>query len=386
MRILTIILLLSLSLILSGCKMTANKKIAEPAFESLIFKLQAVESQQHIFELTAETKSALSDYTKNADSKRDITEQLLSFIFDASRNTLNYQTGATLSANDTFVSQNANCLSLSIMSYSMARYLGIKAQFQEVDIPEYWSSLNGYSLLTGHVNIRLSNRLRNYQGHIEFDFSNDLVIDFNPDSRGQVFKTRIITKDLITAMFYNNKGANAMINKEYDLAYSYFVAAKQYAPDYSPIYGNLGVLFRLNQQFSNAEKAYQYALYLAPDNHTAMGNSAILYDLTNRQEKAKQLRAYLERKRKTNPYYFIAQGNEAYTRGHYQQAVNHFKQAIKLDKQIHESHFGLAKSYFQQGHHDKVEKALKKAKKYAIFESDKSRYQGKLSHLNAMRY
>ena len=49
--------------------------------------------------------------------------------------------------------------------------------------------------------------------------SRSLVIDFDPNSRQEAFKTSNINKARITAMFYNNKGAAAMLKHDYDTCF-----------------------------------------------------------------------------------------------------------------------------------------------------------------------
>jgi len=40
----------------------------------------------------------------------------------------------------------------------MAEYLGLDGQFQTVHIPEYWAVSDGYNLLTGHINLVVTQR------------------------------------------------------------------------------------------------------------------------------------------------------------------------------------------------------------------------------------
>ncbi|MFM9587671.1 hypothetical protein, partial [Streptomyces caniscabiei] len=65
------------------------------------------------------------------------TRKLLQFLLDNGDASLSYQSGATLIANQAYQNLNANCLSLSILAYSMADFLGMHSQFQQVHIPEY---------------------------------------------------------------------------------------------------------------------------------------------------------------------------------------------------------------------------------------------------------
>ncbi|WFO18454.1 hypothetical protein ATS73_009730 [Pseudoalteromonas sp. H100] len=85
-------------------------------------------------------------------------------------------------------------------------------------------------------------------------------------------------------MFYNNKGAIALVNKQYDLAYNYFRNAVKVDSSFSAGWGNLGVLFRQLNYLAEAEQAYTHAILLNQNNNTAQGNLAALYQLTGRSK------------------------------------------------------------------------------------------------------
>ena len=371
---------------LLGCQSTEHT-ISPPnkILNDSQFKQQNIETKAQVFALSDETKASLEQAVRPLLTTKATVKTLLHYIFKPEYESLNYLSGATFTAEETFTQKNANCLSLSIMAHSMAKHLGLETQFQQVFIPEYWASESGFSLLTGHVNLKIIEPVRNKYSQAEtiFDASGDLLIDFNPMTLRKRFRSEVISDDLILAMFYNNKGAAAMIERQDDLAYSYFTAAIKVAPQYSSSFGNLGVLYRLRNQYDLAEEAYNHALLLSPDNNTAKGNLALLYDLTERSNKARKLRIALERARSKNPYYSIALGNEALAQADYTSATRWFKKSIRLDKRIHESYFGLAKAYFLQGELSKAQIELQRAEKLADFDSDKRRYQGKLMSLSA---
>lgn len=374
-------------LYLVGCNSTNTQLPAPPSavIDNANFAFSPVESQYEIFYISPQLRSKLLKGIDTEADKLNLARELVSFIFFSSETSLDYQAGATLTAEQTFVTKDANCLSLSILAYSLAQELGLQAEFQQVFIPEYWANQGGYSLLTGHVNLKLrtiTNR-RNQDGTIIYDFGNDVTVDFNPESRKHKFRTAVIDKNLITAMFYNNKGAQALLNADYNKAYSYFVSAAKISPEYSSSYVNLGVLYRIHGNLELAEQAYEFASLVEPNNLTAQGNLAIVYDLTKRETRANEIRRIIEAKRSDNPYYAIAKGNEAYLQGEYSLAVKLYKDAVKLDNQLHESYFGLAKSYYMLGQLERAENALTKAKHSAFFESDRVRYSSKLEMLSS---
>ena len=185
-------------------------------------------------------------------------------------------------------------------------------------------------------------------------------------------------------MFYNNKGGEALVNKQFDLAYSYFKAAINTDSSFSASWGNLGVLFKQLGDLKQAEEMYRYAIALNADNNTAQGNLALLYKLTDRVAEGDKLLAELDRKRQTNPYYHISLGNSDYVSGDYTNAISHYKKANAMSPTLHESHFGLARSYFELNNITKAEFHLRKARKKADFVHEIQRYDNKLIALKSL--
>ena len=380
------IVLASSFCLLTACSSTENNTAPPPLAltQSNTFTQTSVETQQEIFALSEHVKEQLdSAFPKDSRSLQS-TKRLLKFLLQNGDASLSYQSGATLTANQAYSNLNANCLSLSILAYSLADYLGLAGQFQKVHIPEYWALDNGFNLLTGHINLKVSEAQKLVVNRkVIYPEERSLVIDFDPNSRQEAFKTSNINKARITAMFYNNKGAAAMLKHDYDTAFSYYKAAVDIDSNYSGAWGNLGVLFRLTSDYQSAETAYQYAISLDPDNNTALGNLARLYNLTNRKEQGQAILAKLDNKRQANPYYHISLGNDAYTTARYQDAIKHYKKARDLNPTLHDTDFGLARTYYQLGDLKLAKKYLTMANNKADFDHDKQRYESKLQALRS---
>ncbi|MCF7518498.1 MULTISPECIES: tetratricopeptide repeat protein [Pseudoalteromonas] len=385
MKTTTFILVLNLCF-LSACNSTADKPLSPPNALTQIedFNILEIESQKDIFTLTPTIKERLDMSFPEGQRSIRSAKRLMQFLLDNGDESLSYQSGATLTAAQAYNDLNANCLSLSILAYSLAEHLGLYGQFQKVHIPEYWALNNGFNLLTGHINLRVKERGKQLTNlRVIYPQERALVIDFDPNSRQESFKTSYIDKARITAMFYNNKGAAAMLNESYDLAYSYFTGAIKVDPKYSGAWGNLGVLLRLTNHFKQAEAAYLHAIDLDVNNHTALGNLALIYKLTNREKEGEDILTRLDKKRQSNPYYHISLGNDAYAAARYQDALKHYKKARSLNIKLHDSDFGLAKTYYQLGDLKLARKYLISANNKADFDHDKKRYESKLQAIRS---
>ena len=376
------VLLLSSCLYLSVCNTTVREPPPLALANHPTFNRISVETELEIFKLDKTITSQLDAHLTSKRSAHYLANSILSFLLKNGDNSLTYQSGATLSASQTYANLNANCLSLSILAYSLADYLGIKTRFQKVHIPEYWAMNKGVNLLTGHINLSIDNALmQTIPATMVYQRDKQLTIDFDPNIRKQRFKTSPISKEFVTAMFYNNKGAQALVNKNYNLAYSYFSAAVEAAPLYSGGWGNLGIVFRQLNYLKEAEQAYNYALLLDKNNHTAIGNLAVLYTLSNRAKQGQQMLKQLNKKRQANPYYHISLGNSELVLKNYSQAIKHFKSAYKIDAKLHESHFGLARAYYFTGNIKQATHYMRLAGINAEFNYDKARYRNKLKAL-----
>jgi len=340
-----------------------------------------IESEQDIFYLDDEAKAFVRDTTNTVGDPISQMETLVHTIFDRSKFNLLYDGTANTVANTTFKNRAANCLSMSIMTYALAQEAGFGVRFQEIDIPEYWTRRDGYSLLNGHINLRMLPRpnpnVYNFQ-------SKGYQVDFDPHSARQHFPKRLVSLQTVIAMFYNNKGADALLQNQYERAYAYFRQAIYTEPNFDSALINLGILYRLKGYYAQAEHIYDYALALNPDSLTAWENLAYLYTFTGRERRAAEIFAKVEHDRSQNPYYFVNLGEVEIEKENWQEALTYYKKALSFDRKKHEIYFGLARIYFELGEVERSEHYLQLAKENSKNSQDVARYQGKLNFLSSL--
>lgn len=345
------------------------------------FELYTIESEQEIFQLTPEMRSLIKREIRLNKPFNDKVHDLMNVIFSKEQIGLSYLNSASLTASQTYLNQEANCLSLTILAYSLAQDANISVKFQSVNVPEYWINTQGYNLMAGHVNVALSERI--IEGFNDSNIRTDkVIIDFDPEIRKKPFPTQKINKKQIVALFYTNKAAQAMIDEEYNLAYAYLKQATFLAPNYSPAWGNLGVLYKFIGEYDLAIQSYEHAITLKPNNYTAINNLTFVFDKTGRIEEANTIRQKLHTLRKKNPYYHAFLAETAYDNQNFKQAEVSYKKAIELDSGQHEFHFGLAKSFSAQQQITLASKALKVAMKVSPFADVDRQYLAKLNFLN----
>lgn len=345
------------------------------------FKEVSVESEQQIFYLDDEAKAFVHSTIEPKERKIDQMAALVQAIFARSDLNLLYQGDANTKANDTFHAKAANCLSMSIMTYALADEAGFDVAFQEIMIPEYWTRREGFSLINGHINLKL---IAPSEPNVFVMNPRSYQVDFDPQPTKRHLPKRIVNKKAVLSMFYNNKGADAFLNKDFTTAYAYFREAVLIKPQFHSAWTNLGILYRLNGYFSQAEQAYQHALILNPDSLTALENLAHLYKYTNREEQAHEILVDVAKKRANNPFYHVSLGEQKLEQRHWDEALAHFRKALALDRSKHQVYFGLARVYFEIGELQKSQRYLKLAKHKAGNRQDEDRYQSKIAFLDSL--
>ena len=345
------------------------------------FERVQLEDQQAIFSLSDDARQFVKNAVSRTTDPEEQVRNLVESIFGHSKFNLLYDGNANTTASETFKNRAANCLSMSIMTYALAKEAGMGVDFQDVDIPEFWTRRQGYSLLNGHINLRLTPKVDPYIYKWQ---TQGFQVDFDPEASRQKFSRRVVNINTIMAMFYNNKGADALVNNRFTEAYAYFRQAILTDSLYESSMVNLGFLYRLKGYFSQAQTSYDYALRINPNSLSAMENLAYLYSLTDRPEQARALLSKVERRRADNPYYFVNLGETELDLGNYHSALQYFKKALSLSRKTHEIYFGLARTYFKLDDKALTEHYLQLAKNYANNPRDEGRYQQKLNFLTSL--
>lgn len=373
-------------LLLSACSVTQPNKVQIKQtfyFDDYFSQYQSIpiESEAEVFGLDEEMKEVVRTKLLTEKDFYKRANKLVKHIFSQDYVNLAYQNTANLTASQTYHSQIANCLSLTIMSYALAKEAGLSVDFQDVQIPEYWVRNGQYNMLTGHVNLLIRKPLAANVAVIWGRAA--LQIDFDPYILRNSFTKVKVDKPTILAMFYTNIGAQAIVDGEYTKAYAYLKQATLVSPFFDPAWTNLGILYRMVNNYPLAEKTYRYALTLDPNNLTILNNLAMLMKKQGFIDKSIEIETSIHNKRIKNPYYHALLGDEALYRGNGTVAKSHYKKAIKLNHKNHEFYYGLAKAYYQLDEYENAQETLEKAIKLNKAKSTEHQYIAKLEWMKA---
>ena len=369
-----------------GCQSTSDKPVVLVDYAKYYVDSEfeghddiTVETPEEILALDDSMETLVNNKLKLEPDIEKRARKLLKHLFSEENIGIAYNSHANLTARQTYHAAKANCMSLTVMSYSLAQAANIPVKFQRVRVPEYWVRNGEYNMLTGHVNLLID---YDHQGNTDIIWGATRgVIDFDPSISRQGFKSDIVSKQTVLAMFYNNKGGQALAKHEFIEAYAYFKAATNIDPSFSLAWANLGILYRFNGLFEQAESVYLYSIALDDANLTAQTNLAILYRYTDRVEQALEIEAYLEKIRENNPYYHTMLADEALYRGNLERALVHAKRALKLDKNNHETHLMLSRIYYMSNNLVAARRAMEKAIKNNHIAANQVKYVAKLNFL-----
>lgn len=267
-----------------------------------------------------------------------------------------YDPMVTLPADKAFQSRRGNCLTFSSLFVAMARDAGLKAWYQEVQIPPKWSAINETLLVSKHVNAVVS------------EYGLRYVIDVSRRRPIPGERTRRLTDREATAQYFNNLGVDALVENDLPLAHAYFAKALETQPGLPYIWSNLGVVFRRNQQSADAVLAYRTALAADPDHAVALNNLYDLYSEEGKLEAAALLVDRVERNRRKNPYYLHHLAELASEEERWSDAIDLLNRAIDIDAEEYRFHYTLAHAQFHAGEVETARISLDRARELAAMQ------------------
>lgn len=376
-----------LLLVLNGCQLTAESEPRSPI--SSLFADEQFDTEQvlpapdRVFQLPPrianEVRRRYAATGLGQGSQPDPHEWLSDFIRTQDGG-FQYRDHLTRGATETYLAREGNCLSLVLLTTALADALDVPVKYQEVEVPPIWDKWGQFYLINGHINIRLYAPTDSHTVRVS---SRSILVDFLPERDVRGYAAKKIDRTTVTAMFYNNLAAEALVNGDLDRAYTLVRESLKVKPDFVSAINTLGVVYKRAQLDDKAETVYRYAMSFRGDQLNPMSNLALLLGEQGRLEEWSQVHRVLELARIRNPFYYYDMAEEAYARKAYNEAVDWYLRAVKLADYQPEFFWGLSKSYWQLGDKPKAESNLNKAIKLATDEEDKQRYQYKLKAMRS---
>ncbi len=312
----------------------------------------AAASTEEISPLTVspDLREFIHSIVRSNSQPRDRMLALTDAIIDPDGIGLTYNADATHTASEAFRSGTGNCLGFSNLLVASAREIGLNANFELVSHRLRWQKVRG--MLVGSLHVRV----------VSIVSGKRMVFDFYPLPLKSGFSTRLLSDADALAHHLNNLAATSMQVGDDAHAYGLLYKAIEASPSIAFIWSNLGTLLSRHDLDVLAEAAFKEALLISPDGRTALSNLQRLYSRQGRHSEARELESQLEQYREFNPYYHSGLGEKAYEQGNYREAVSHYKEAIRLKKNVREFYVGLSESYAKLGKNSAASRAASKAR------------------------
>lgn len=349
------LLVVTVLMVLAGCASSLEYKYNGPDETKLLAEVLGNEpprSDLITLHLDDDIKAALdARINPNWRDKRKLRE-LRTFLFSDEETAINYHASSTRTAMDTFRTRQGNCLAMTNLFVAAGRYVGIDANYQTVSVKPTWDH-------AGDTMIRYEHIVAVGQMGDE-----SYLVDFLPEFLIGDRPSEEISDLAALALYFNNLGAEAIVEEKPELAIKYLRQTLALSPESADAWNNMGAAMRRAGHDRLAVFAYYQALEKDAYNYSALSNLAQYYETEGRADEAKEIAARVERYRRRNPYFHYYVAKVFYAEGRLQDARIFLNNAIRLrrdEPQFYEASAQIAK---EMGNLIESSRYLAKAKHY----------------------
>jgi tetratricopeptide (TPR) repeat protein len=342
------------------CAVCSTAVFAAPQFD-----------HSEILEVTPEMREFLAsrDYTSIPSEQRMNT--LIRDILSENGLNFQYDTTLTLTASGAYQARSGNCLSFAYLFTALAREVGLKAYFNDAEIPPSFMSQKSLVVETTHVNVAVRYRGEVFIVELIEDYRNRTLLDLNLISDAAAF-----------SLYYNNLGVSAAADGDFQLANSLLSKARSLDSDNPSVSRNLGLLSKVGGDLPSAETYLLEAL--KNENHPSMIYFILsdLYSEMGERDKADSYSHKAHNLRRKNPFFYYDEAVRDIDLEDWQSALKNLEKAIRLAEKCHFFHYDIALVYERLGELKKAKLSLKDAISFASTEDIQTHYE---STLDAVR-
>ena len=281
---------------------------------------------------------------------------LISTVLESKNQPFSYRVGRSTVAAETWESRRGDCLSLTVLTYAIARELGLKATMQEVPVPTTFDRRGGIDYLVGHVNLFIDHAVAN-ELNLSQAFGRGVIIDFEPTIGSSRLGVEL-TESMMLARYLNNLGAEALSRVDRKQAYAHFKAAMVADPMFWPAQTNMAGLYRSAGYDLAAENMLLWVASHAGSPDTALRGLQHMMAAQGRTAEAANYQAQLSARQALDPYHWIAMGLAQYRAQDYRGAIDALERAQSLTTGFVEIHRYLALAYWHNGQANKAKAQL----------------------------
>jgi Flp pilus assembly protein TadD len=356
-----VMLVIAVLVATAGCAATGPVRTSPPENEllsgSALFGSPVTKEPLSIadmFRIDDEMRAFVEDRIAGANSTPAKLKKLLDAMQVAGLFSLDYSIDATRTVSETFHGRIGNCLSFTMLFVALAREAGLDVTYQMVDVPPSWIAEHDFIVLATHINARVYGR--RYP---------DYVVDFNEEDFKSSYETHDVSDRYAAALFYNNKGVEALLAEDYLSSFVNFRAAIETYHNLAGAWVNLGMLYSRQGRDKQAEGAYLKALDVDDNNQTAMTNLAALYGRTGDQQQAELYRQRIRHHQLQNPYYHFFLARQAFEQQRFSDALALIDKALRLKRNEQQFYLLQGQAFESLGEPRSAAASFARAREYA---------------------
>ena len=369
------------TLLLQGCQSLSATQV--PTLPRIDYQVDAekyvIPTAEDFYQLTDAQVKSIRIFIKQHKFAELGSHQKVYALLESKLANFDFR-GENLYATESLDSNTGNCMALAMLTYAIAKQLDVEISFQVMHtIPMLLGVSGNISVTSDHVRSFLHEQGRDSNSFL--GKTNRIRIDYFPDKYDRGGK--MIGSDEFFAMFYRNLAADAIMDKQLELAYLLLNEALKYNDKYAPAINMQAVVLRQLGEVESAEQMYLYGIEVADEKIDLLSNYHFLLVSRGRYQEAEKIKTQLLTLEHHSPYKWYFQAQDAMLANDYSSAKIYLNKFLKNTHYYHKAYFDLARVEYQLGDTFAAKKSLNKALALSVEAKDNDLYQAKLNWLSA---
>lgn len=301
--------------------------------------------------LTEEMRSWAASQVDPGSPPISQLQQLLEAMGDPEKLGLVYAEGYTATAQETFDTGEANCLSFTQLFVALTRDLGLPTYYMNIPEVQRFRRRGDLVVVSGHVTAGYGEERERH------------ILEFGAVSSENYSRAQPISDVEALALFYVNRSGELLQEGDTDASLEMSRTAIDLQPELADAWVNLGVALRRSGDVDGAETAYLNAVDVDSDHLVAYHNLSLLYRRRGEKDAAGKLLNLLDRRDNRNPFVYLDLGDAAIEDGRLDEAGRFYRRAVRLGDELAEPRAALGLLAFRRGDVDKARRWLRRAQK-----------------------
>ncbi len=337
------------SVALSGCASSPGPAAEDDLETALRQRGLVLEELVIPYELTDEMRAWAHEMAPPSLTPERRLERLADRLLNEDFGSLEYAWGYTGTAVDVFERRQANCLSFTNLFVGMAREVGLEVSFLDVRDVATYRKEGDLVVISDHI-------------AVGYELVEDtMVFDFSPYRNREVGEIHKLSDLTAIAMFYSNRGAEALQAGDVEGSLEWLRTAVVLDPELAHAWVNLGVGLRRAGDLQGAEDAYLKGLEADPEITSAYQNLTSMLHHQGRRDEAAEYAAALKKSPSKNPFTYLSLGDISRRNGRLEEARRFYRRAVLLGCTNAECYAAVGQLAAARGELRRARKMLKKA-------------------------